>query len=254
MSPTRNKTLTVAAIGTTVLAVSMLGLPSQAATGSHHTSAVRGDNASQHSPSAYDARTLSGPALVRADRAQVKGQTKSDKAFARNLGGQAVVDYDPLTHTPRNLGRLNGYLTGRSSAPARTIAMGYVRSHLATLGLTSADLSTFRFRQDYVDTIGVHNLSWSQSVRGIPVFGNGLKVKVTSTGRVLSVQGSPVSGLIKMAAGAPVWLGLLDLGPQDGRARRGWQDHLGARSSAPAAGGLPPPCGPTTTTPRRSGS
>ncbi len=203
MSPTRNKSLTVAAIGTTVLAVSMLGLPSQAATGGHHTSAVRGDNASQHSSSAYDARTLSGPALVRSDRAQIKGQTKADKTFVKSLGGQAVVEYDPLTHTPRNLGRLNGYLTGRSSAPARTIAMGYVRSHLSTLGLTSADLSTFRFRQDYVDTIGVHNLSWSQSVRGVPVFGNGLKVKVTRDGRVLSIQGSPVSGLTKLAAGAP---------------------------------------------------
>ena len=55
MSSTK-KSLTVAAIGTTVLAVSMLGLPSQAATGGHHTSAVRGDNASQHSPGAYDAR------------------------------------------------------------------------------------------------------------------------------------------------------------------------------------------------------
>ena len=32
-------------------------------------------------------------------------------------------------------------------------------------------------------------------MRGVPVFGNGLKVKVTRDGRVLSVQGSPVSGL-----------------------------------------------------------
>src|SRR4051794_1705417 len=203
VSPTRNKSLTVAAIGTTVLAVSMLGLPSQAATGSHHPSAVRGEDTSQHGLGAYDARNLSGNALVRGERTQVKAQSKSDKTFVRSLGSQALVDYDPLTHTPRNLGRLNGYLTGRSSAPARSIAMGYVRSHLSTLGLTSADLSTFRFRQDYVDTIGVHNLSWSQSVRGIPVFGNGLKVKVTSTGRVLSVQGSPVSGLNRLAAAAP---------------------------------------------------
>ncbi len=202
MSSTK-KSLTVAAIGTTVLAVSMLGLPSQAATGSHTPAAHGGDSASQHGPGAYDARSLAGPALVRADRRQIKGQTKSDRAFVRSLGGQAVVDFDPLTHTPRNLGRLNGFLSRPSSAPARTVAMNYVRSHLQALGLTSADLSTFRFRQDYVDTIGVHNLSWSQSVQGVPVFGNGLKVKVTRDGRVLSVQGSPVSGLTRMAAQAP---------------------------------------------------
>ena len=83
------------------------------------------------------------------------------------------------------------------------MAIHFVRSHLSVLGLKKSDLRTLRFRQDYVDTIGVHNLSWSQSVRGVPVFGNGLRVKVTRDGRVLSVQGSPVSGLAKLAAQAP---------------------------------------------------
>src|SRR5262249_7046746 len=110
---------------------------------------------------------------------------------------------DPLTHTARDFGRLDGFLTGRSSAPARTIALNYVRSHADALGLSQADLKTFRFRQDYVDASGVHNLSWNQSVRGATVFGNGLKVKVTRDGRVLAVQGSPVSGLAKLAAAAP---------------------------------------------------
>jgi extracellular elastinolytic metalloproteinase len=205
--PTRNKSLTVAAIGATVLAVSMLGLPSQAATSSHSTrttaSRLAGGESSRHTPGNYDVRQLSGTALVKADRRGLSARTQRDSAYYRSLGSQAVVSFDPLTHTPRDLGRLDGFLTGPSSAPARTIAMNYVRSHLGALGLTSADLSTFRLRQDYVDAVGVHNLAWTQSIRGATVFGNGLKVKVTRNGRVLSVQGSPVSGLARLAAAAP---------------------------------------------------
>ena len=205
--PTRNKSLTVAAIGGTVLAVSMLGLPSQAATSGgsarSQNSSVRGGESTSRTPGYYDARHLRGVALVKANRQEVTSRTKSDSAYYKSLGGQSIVSFDPLTHTPRDFGRLDGFLTGTSSAPARTVAMNYVRSHLAALGLTSADLSTFRFHQDYVDAIGVHNLSWTQSVGGSTVFGNGLQIKVTGKGQVLAVQGSPVSGLAQLAAAAP---------------------------------------------------
>src|SRR5262245_61850047 len=185
----------------------MLGMPSQAATSGAAASASRtsreaGDNGDR-SPGYYDARQLHGTPLIRADRRELSSRTTADKAYTRSLGAQAVTDIDPLTGTPRDLGKLNGYLTGRSSAPARTIAMNYVRQHLGSLGLTRADLKTFRFRQDYVDSLGLHDLSWTQSVRGATVFGNGLRVQVTRDGRVLSIQGSPVSGLARLAASAP---------------------------------------------------
>jgi extracellular elastinolytic metalloproteinase len=205
--PTRNKSLTVAAIGGTVLAVSMLGLPSQAATSSRgdgvQSPGVIGSESAHRTPGAIDTRQLTGRAAFKATRTELTSRSKADTHYLRSLGTQALISYDPLTGTPRNLGRVNGYLSGKSSAPARSAAMSYVRSHLSVLGLRSSDLKTLRFRGDYVDTIGVHNLSWSQSVRGIPVFGNGLKIKVTRDGRVLSVQGSPVSGLARMAAKAP---------------------------------------------------
>lgn len=217
MSPSRNKLLTVAVTGSTVLAVSMLGLPSQAATSGHATthrpSARTGSESTQRGY--IDARALSGTAAVKAERGELRSRSAADNRYLRSLGNQGLVSYDPLTGTPRNFGRINGYLTGRSSAPARTVALSYVRSHLSVLGLKRADLKTLRFRQDYVDTIGVHNLSWSQSVRGIPVFGNGLRVKVTRDGRVLSVQGSPVSGLAKLAARAH---GATNLSPSSARA------------------------------------
>jgi extracellular elastinolytic metalloproteinase len=201
----RNRSLTVAAIGSTVLAVSMLGMPSQAASlgsGSSHVPVLR-DSTSSHSQAGYlDARRLSGTRLARADQ-KAAALTRSQKAFYRGLGSQAVVSIDPLTRTPRDLGRLDGFLSGRSSAPARSIAMSYVRSHRADLGLSSADLSTFRFRQDYVDPTGLHNLSWTQSVAGSTVFGNGLLVRITRDGRVLAIQGSPIHGLAALAANAP---------------------------------------------------
>jgi extracellular elastinolytic metalloproteinase len=121
-------------------------------------------------------------------------------SFAKSLGSQPVMDYDTLTGTPRNLGRLDGFLTGRSSAPAKSIVMQYVTSHLADLGLTRADLATLHLRQDYVDVGGIHHLSWTQSTKGITVFSNGLKANVTKNGELISIQGSPVSGLGLKAA------------------------------------------------------
>jgi hypothetical protein len=190
-----------------VVAVGMLSMPSQAATSGRttqpHAATARGGDATTRTPGNYDARNLSGPALVKADRQQVADRTPADRAYYRSLGSQAVVDIDPLTHTVRDFGRLDGFLTGRSSAPARAVALSYVRSHLGALGLAKGDLKTLRFRQDYVDPMGLHHLSWTQAVRGSAVFGNGLKVAVTRTGRVLQVQGSPVSGLSRLAARAP---------------------------------------------------
>ncbi len=207
MSSIRNRSLTVAAVGGTALAVTLLGVPSVAAS-THGTPAgasSRGplsEGADARQPGNYDARQLSGTALYRADRSLVTSRTRADSTYYRTLGATGDVSLDPLTHTVRSVSRTSGFLTGRSAAPARSVALGYVRSHLAELGLQQADLATFRFRKDYVDTIGVHHLMWSQSVRGIPVFGNGLKVNVTRHGQVVSVQGSPVSGLAHLASTA----------------------------------------------------
>ena len=195
-----------AAVSSTVLAVCLAGMPSGVATTSARPST--GGSAAQESsgartPAHLDRRHLSQKAALKADRAQVRGRSSADRAFLRSLGPQAVIDIDALTGTPRNLGRLDGYLTGKHSGSARSIALDFVRSHLDVLGLSSADLSTLRFRKDAVDNIGLHHLSWTQVVDGIPVFGNGLKVKVTRDGRILAVQGSPVAGLTSLARSAP---------------------------------------------------
>ena len=115
--------------------------------------------------------------------------------LARRLGGQAVIQGDPVTGTARFVGRLNGYLTSSSRRPATRIAMGFVRSNLTTMGLTRPDLQTFRFASDYVDISGTHHLSWTQASHGITVFQNGLRASVTADGRLVNLTGSPVHGL-----------------------------------------------------------
>ena len=160
----------------------------RAASGRAQVSRARGN---------FDIRARGGAAVApsaRTARARVE--------LARRLGSQGVIESDPLTGTLRMVGRLDGYLTGRSARPAKAVAIGYVRSNLAAFGLTKADLKTFRLRQDYVDIAGVHHISWTQAKRGVPVFHNGLRANVTDDGRLINLTGSPVHA-IRIASAVP---------------------------------------------------
>ena len=150
-----------------------------------------------HTAGTFDVRARGGAAVAPNART-----ARARLALARRLGTQGVVQSDPMTGTLRMVGRLDGYLTARSGRPARTVAMGFVRSNLAAFGLTNADIKTFRLRQDYVDIAGVHHLSWTQSKRGIQVFHNGLRASVTADGRLVNVTGSPVHA-IRVASTVP---------------------------------------------------
>ncbi|MGH3504800.1 MAG: M36 family metallopeptidase, partial [Nocardioidaceae bacterium] len=204
MSSNRRRGALTALAITAAAGLTLTALPNGVAA-SAPPSASGGDTPSPvtHAPKErmgnYDARTGSPKAELRQARKVVGSRGKSFNAFTKGLGRQAIVDYDPATGTPRNLTKLNGYLTDPSSASAKSVAMDYVRAHLHNLGLVKADLGTFHLRRDYVDVAGIHHISWTQHVDGITVFGNGLKANVTKDGRLLSIQGSPVSGLTTLA-------------------------------------------------------
>ncbi len=93
MSSIRNRSLTAAAVGGTVLAVSLLGVPSIAASGSGNPAAVtRGplaQDGSSRSQGNYDARQLSGTALYRADRSLAASRTASDVPTTAASGPRA---------------------------------------------------------------------------------------------------------------------------------------------------------------------
>ncbi|CAN5542318.1 hypothetical protein BH18ACT8_BH18ACT8_10160 [soil metagenome] len=149
----------------------------------------------------YDARQVSAGTIRPGGTALAESPGARVGALRASIGPSALVDIDPLTGTPANVSAMEGFLTGRSSAGAKQIALAYVRRNATDLGLRRADLRTLRLRTDYVDVLGSHHISWTQSARGIPVFGNGLKAHVTKAGELTSIQGSPIAGLAKLTSG-----------------------------------------------------
>jgi extracellular elastinolytic metalloproteinase len=125
--------------------------------------------------------------------------TASEGSGARklrdSLGVQGVVDIDRATGTPRRVARLDGFLTGPSTKKPEKIARDYLKANTATFGLSAAAVDALKLRKDYVDVEGIHHLSFQQTVDGVTVFGNGVKAHVTKTGRLVQIDGSPVSSL-----------------------------------------------------------
>ena len=110
--------------------------------------------------------------------------------LVRRLGGEAVLNADPITATPRMLGRLDGTLTGPRPGDPATVALGYVGDNAAALGLDPSDLSTLHLT-NRTAVGGVTYLRWRQEVGGIPVLDNQLQAAVDGDGRVVSVTGAP---------------------------------------------------------------
>lgn len=196
----------VAAAGTTcALVCTVLGAtvlsPAKAAGGGDMPAA--GPSGAAQRPDWVDTRQLAPARAARVSARLADQRIASESRFAAGLGSRAVVDYDSLTGTIRLLARLDGYLSGPSDRAPVSVALRFVRAHAALLGLTDADLATLSFNRDYVDNLGVHNLSWTQVADGTPLYGNGLIVRVGRDGRVLQVAGSPVSGLADRVEAAP---------------------------------------------------
>ncbi|BCJ36087.1 hypothetical protein Athai_35900 [Actinocatenispora thailandica] len=146
----------------------------------------------------YDARTDDPGArrtLAARDARAAAKPAAGVAALRHRLGTEGIVDIDPLTGTARQVANTDGYLTGTSSARPADVALRYVRAHRDVFGLSDAAVADLALRRDYVDVAGTHHLSYTQSVAGVPVFGNGLQANVSRTGRLISVLGSPVASL-----------------------------------------------------------
>lgn len=125
----------------------------------------------------------------------IAGPAGAARQLRAELGVQAVVDIDPLTGTPRQVARLDGFLTGPSAGPAADVALAYVRANRAAFGMDDRALAGLRLRATYTDIGGTTHLSWEQTVDGVAVFGNGLRANVTAAGELVSVQGAPLPSL-----------------------------------------------------------
>jgi hypothetical protein len=116
------------------------------------------------------------------------------------LGRAAVVAADPRTGALRAVGRTDGFLTGPSRRRPATVALGFVRAHLAAFGLEERDLATLRLVRSYRSRDGVTHLLWRQSVDGIPVVDADLRANVTRQGRLVNVLGGP-RGRLRLSHG-----------------------------------------------------
>ncbi len=150
----------------------------------------------------YDVRSSSQQArtasLRTAQRVAAKPQVR---AFQRAAAGQTVTDIDGNTGTVRVRTRLDGYLTPRSKKTAVHITLGYVKAHLADLGLASGDLKTLHLARNYRDITGAHHLYFTQRIGGQQIIGDGLTATVNKAGHLLAVGGSPHSKATTTLAG-----------------------------------------------------
>jgi extracellular elastinolytic metalloproteinase len=118
---------------------------------------------------------------------------RAARATARSLGREAVVQLDAVTGTPRVVGRTDGALTGPSRAAPSKVALDWVRDRPGLFGLDAADLAALGAPQETVTPGGVHILRWVQRYQGIPVAGAELRAHVAADGRLIDVQGAPVT-------------------------------------------------------------
>ncbi|HZC26948.1 MAG TPA: M36 family metallopeptidase [Actinopolymorphaceae bacterium] len=146
-------------------------------------------------PDFYDARTDPAARPAMAKKAATLDAQPGVRQLRRSLGAEGLVDIDPVTSTPRTIARTNGFLTKSSSASPQSIALSYVKDHASVFRLSAAAIDGLKLRQDYADVAGTHHLSFTQSVGGVPVFGNGLKAHVAKDGRLIGIDGSPVASL-----------------------------------------------------------
>ncbi len=138
-------------------------------------------------------KKAAGVALTRI--AAAEKPASSVHQLRASLGTQGIVDIDNATGTPRRVAKLDGYLTAASSAKPETIARNYLLAHADVFGLSVAAVNALRVLKSYQDIVGTSHVSFQQSVAGVAVFGNGIKVHIAKDGRIISVDGSPIASL-----------------------------------------------------------
>ena len=199
--------LVIGAVATTTVLAMTMGSGANAARPAPQADpdapAVKAEPGQREAKGYFDARTPSARAkYAQTTKAMTKQGTAAAERFRDSLGSQGVVSVDPVTGTPKQVAKLNGFLTGPSKRPPARIVVDYIRAHPEVFHLSENDLRTLRLRKDYTDIGGTHHISWEQVVNNVPLFGNGIIGHVTKRGELVSIQGSPVAGLNGLAARA----------------------------------------------------
>ncbi|AGL16817.1 M36 family metallopeptidase [Actinoplanes sp. N902-109] len=202
------------------------------------TAPVTARAAAPGAPDDYDARrdpALAGALSARAATLAAKAPAAAG-TLRSQLGEQGIVDIDPLTGTPRQVARLDGFLTGPSRKPAVQVARAYLTAHADLFGVDPAALT---LRRDYVDVDGTHHLSFLQRVGSVPVFGNGIRADVARSGALIQMTGSPVRQLPSGLAAAKLTAGqALDTARRNVRETRSTPSDKAQLVAFPTASGV----------------
>jgi extracellular elastinolytic metalloproteinase len=154
-------------------------------------------------PASAEAQEPARPAVdARAAAAPAPPPSERERAARRRLRRSAVLSVDARTGTVRSVQGRDGPLTEVAAGDRSAVALGWVREQRAALGLSAGDVESLELAERSVTpATRITHLRYRQSDRGIPAFDGGLRVSLDRGGRILSVAGSPLTGL---AAGSTV--------------------------------------------------
>lgn len=102
---------------------------------------------------------------------------------------ELTVEMDETTGAVRSLANQTGFLTDATRGQPMAIAMNFVRSNVAALGLKAADLEGYEVTDVVSSSVtGATRIYLRQRYRGIPVYNGQLQINVNRDGRIISVN------------------------------------------------------------------
>jgi extracellular elastinolytic metalloproteinase len=146
----------------------------------------------------YDSRSADRGSvrdLQRASRAAGSAVRSARANELRRLGTGGKLQLDSLTGTPRSYQDLDGTLSRSTGGSPAAVALAFARSRAGVLGLSDADIDALGTPKVVSSPSGISSVRFTQRYKGIPAYDNDLRVNLDRVNRVLSVTGSPVSGL-----------------------------------------------------------
>jgi extracellular elastinolytic metalloproteinase len=146
----------------------------------------------------FDARLDLNRGFV-ASRSAVAIQPQAIQGLTANVE-ELTVESNDATGAVSTLSSQRGYLTGATSGRPMDLAMAFVRSNVAALGLEPSDLQGYAV-SDVVHSrvTGATHIYLQQRHAGIPVYNAQLQINVNRDGRIISVNNSFLPALAQSA-------------------------------------------------------
>ncbi|MFC4314048.1 M36 family metallopeptidase [Steroidobacter flavus] len=130
-----------------------------------------------------------------AARSAAAVQPQSIQGLVANVE-ELTVESNETTGAVSSLSSQRGYLTGTSKSRPMDLAMAFIRSNVAALGLEASDLQGYVVSDVvYSRVTGATHIYLQQRHAGIPVYNAQLQVNVNRDGRIISVNNSFLPGL-----------------------------------------------------------